>query len=94
MTEDVQIIIRYKDWVYNFTSGAEAYIFHTGILNGVDKKHNIDELLNYVSYVFECYLDDDNSTPLGAFADYIAVNWNTVKGKSSVEALKGFYSEK
>ncbi|WP_249311960.1 hypothetical protein [Congzhengia minquanensis] len=72
---------------YEFESGAEAYIFHTGIYNEVPE----ERLLKYVAFVFSLYLKDSNRTPLGELADYIAENWDKVQGKDRCEILDVFY---
>ena len=73
---DFEISIRFQGEQYSFAYGSQAYIFHTGILNG---------------FVHRCYLRDDNRTPLGALADYIAENWESVRDKPAREVLEDFY---
>lgn len=77
---------------YPFPFGSQAYIFHTGVLNGFYDGHGIDGLLRYVSFVHDCYLDDDNHTPLGSLADYIAENWDDLREKTSHAVLDEFYA--
>ena len=68
----MKITIEHKGKTYKFNSGAEAYIFDVGILNGVKE----DILLKYVGFVYMLYLKDQNPTPLGDLADYVAENWD------------------
>lgn len=77
---------------YSFEFGSQAHIFHAGILNGFYDNYGANTLLQYVGFVHECYLDDDNHTPLGALADYIAENWNALRHKASREVLNEFYA--
>ena len=44
-----------------------------------------------MAFVHRCYLRDDNRTPLGALADYIAENWESVRDKPAREVLEDFY---
>ena len=87
----MQIEIKYKDKTYTFSYGSEAYIFHTGVCNDIDKKYGLKALLEYVSLVHESYLRDDNRTPLGALADYAAENWKNVRRLSEYKLLDKFY---
>ena len=41
----------------------------------------------------DCYIADDNHTPLGALADYIATNWQKLKKLGRTDVLKKFYSK-
>lgn len=91
--DDIKIQITYKDKVYAFESGSEAYIFHTGIFNGIDDKYGMDGLLEYTAKVHECYLSDDYRTPLGELCDYVAAHWETAKKKSKHNLLNYFYEE-
>jgi hypothetical protein len=77
---------------YSFAYGSQAFIFHTGTLNGFYESYGANTLLQYVGFVHACYLDDDNHTPLGALADYIAGNWNSLRHKASREVLNEFYA--
>ncbi len=45
------------------------------------------------SLVSECYLKDDNATPLGALADYIAEHWLEVKDLPRRKILELFYTK-
>lgn len=60
--KDINFYIHYDNEVYNFKFGSQAYIFHTGLYNGLDKRFGITELLNYVAVVQNCYLSDDIGT--------------------------------
>ena len=89
----VKFTAEYKDKTYTFDFGYEAYIFHIALCNEFAYKYNEAELLNFVSLVGECYLKDDNATPLGALADYIADHWIEVKDLPRRKILELFYTE-
>lgn len=89
MTVDIQVT--YNGKVYKFEFGSEAYIFHTALYNEMDVKYGEDVLLKFVGVVQECYLADDNRTPLGSLADFVAENWEKVKGWSKRRILEEFY---
>ena len=89
--KDINFYIHYDNEVYNFKFGSQAYIFHTGLYNGLDKRFGITELLNYVAVVQNCYLSDDNRTPLGSLCDHDAKHWNNIKNKSKYDILDEFY---
>ena len=89
---NISIHVCYNNDVYTFEFGSEAYIFHTGIYNEMDKKYGIDGLLKYVRLVHECYLKDCNRTPLGEFCDYVAQHWKKLKNKTRYAILEEFYS--
>ena len=89
--DNFKITITYKEKQYDFANGYEAYIFHHGILNNMDRKC-VRKLLEYVSFVSDCYLKDNNKTPLGELCDFIANQWKTIKGMSRIEVLDKFYS--
>ena len=83
--------VTYKNKVFIFSYGSEAYIFHTGVYNGVDEKYGMKALSEYVTLTQDCYLSDSNRTPLGALADYIAVNWKEKRKLNKYELLDMFY---
>lgn len=89
----VKFTAEYKDKTYTFDFGYEAYIFHIALCNEFVDKYNEAELLNFISLVSECYLKDDNATPLGALADYIADHWIEVKDLPRRKILELFYTE-
>ena len=89
----VKFIAEYKDKTYTFDFDYEAYIFHIALCNEFAYKFNEAELLNFISLVSECYLKDDNATPLGALADYIADHWIEVKDLPRRKILELFYTE-
>ncbi len=91
--DNIKIQITYKDKIYAFEYGSEAYIFHTGIYNDVEEKYGINGLLEYVAIVHECYLSDTYRTPLGEFCDYVAEHWNEIKTLDRYEILDKFYKE-
>ena len=93
MQNDPKFTITYGKHTFAFEQGSKAYIFHTGIYNDIDKKHGIKGLLEYVSFVHECYISDDNRTPLGALADFIAANWKKLKNKERYDVLEKFYTK-
>lgn len=84
--------ISFQGHTYPFDFGSQAYIFHTGVLNDFYENHGIDALLQYVSFVHDCYMHDDNRTPLGALADYIAECWDSIRNCSKYEILRDFYN--
>ena len=90
MANDLQFTVVYKGKTYTFQYGSQAYIFHTAILNGVK---SVKKLQDIVEAVQAAYLKDDNRTPLGALADYVAKNWYEVKDLSSSKVLEKFYEE-
>lgn len=93
MQKDLKFTVTYGKDTFAFEQGSKAYIFHTGVYNDIDKKYGIKGLLEYVSYVFDCYLSDSNHTPLDALADYIARNWEKLKNKNCHDLLDEFYTK-
>ena len=91
--KELNFIVTYGKETFFFKQGSKAFILHTGIENDIDKKYGMQELRDYVSFVHECYIADDNHTPLGAFADYIATNWQKLKKLGRTDVLKKFYSK-
>lgn len=91
--KELQFTVTYGKRTFTFAQGSKAYIFHTGIHNNVDKKYGIKALLDYISFVHDCYLADDNHTPLGALADFIANNWKKLKNKGRCAVLEEFYTK-
>ena len=89
----IKFTAEYKDKTYTFDFGYEAYIFHIALCNEFVDKFNEAELLNFISLVSQCYLKDDNATPLGALADYIADHWIEVKDLPRRKILELFYTE-
>lgn len=95
MRVDIKVIVELDNKEqYEFNSGAEAYIFHTGMYHDMLNKYGIQEMLKYVSYVFDSYLADSNRTPLGDLSDYVADNWDSIKVEqpSRYELLDDFYA--
>jgi hypothetical protein len=74
MQKELNFIVMYGKETFFFKQGSKAFILHTGIENDIDKKYGMQELRDYVSFVHDCYIADDNHTPLGALADYIATD--------------------
>ena len=93
MEKPLNFIVNYGKHTFAFQQGSKAYIFHMGVYNNIDKKYGIKGLLNYISFVHDCYLADDNHTPLGALADFIAINWKKLKNKGRYDVLEEFYSK-
>ena len=89
----IKFQVIYNGKTYTFEYGSQAYIFHTGIYNDMDKKYSIKTLLAYVDLVHQCYMKDSNRTPLGELADYVATNWRKVKNLGRYEILEKFYME-
>ncbi len=47
MENKISFQVMYGKHTYNFNYGSEAYIFHTGIYNDMDKKYSLKVLLEY-----------------------------------------------
>lgn len=88
--KDIKFQVIYNNKTYTFEYGVQAYIFHTGIYNDI-QKCGIKQLLQYVDFVHTCYLKDSNRTPIGDLADYIAENWKRIKRKNHYDILSEFY---
>lgn len=84
----MDIQITHDSKTYNFDNGAEAFIFDIGICHELPD----NQLIAYVSLVYECYLKDINDTPLGKFSDFVAMEWDRLKGLSRYDILTEFYS--
>ena len=93
MLTDIEVTVKYKNHIHTFHSGVKAYIFHTGIYDEILTIYGIDGLLEYVDFVFDCYVADDNKTNVGALADYIAENYMSIKELSPRSVLNKFYIE-
>ena len=93
MSKKLTFSVTYGSQTFTFEQGSKLYIFHTGIYNDIDKKYGIKGLLEYVAFVHECYISDDNHTPLGSLADFIAANWKKLKNKGRYDALNEFYEK-
>ena len=93
MQKELKFTIIYGNHTFAFQQGSKVFIFHVGIHNEIDKKYGIKGLLDYVSFVHDCYLADDNPTPLGTLADYIAQHWKKLKNKGRADVLNQFYSK-
>lgn len=91
MAYQLEIEIKYRNKTYRFETGAEAYIFHTGIYNDIDRKYGVKALIEYVELVNACYLSDCNRTPLGSLADYVAAHWKKFKSADAYAILDEFY---
>ena len=89
--QELNFIVMYGKETFFFKQGSKAYIFHTGVYNDIDKKYGIKGLLAYVNFVHDCYIADDNNTPLGALADFIASKWKKLKNKERYDVLNEFY---
>lgn len=84
----MKVTIEHNNKTYEFTSGVQAYIFDVGTLNGVPE----EKLLNFTEFVYWLYIKDQNPTPLGHLADYIAEHWEEVQGLDKWEILDRFYN--
>ena len=91
--KELNFIVMYGKETFFFKQGSKAFILHTGIENDIDKKYGMQELREYVAFVHDCYLADDNHTPLGARADYVATNWQKLKKLGRTDVLKKFYAK-
>ena len=93
MPKKLTFSVTYGSQTFTFEQGSKLYIFHTGIYNDIDKKYGIKGLLEYTSFVHECYISDDNHTPLGSLADFIAAKWKNLKNKGRYDVLEEFYDK-
>lgn len=84
----MKITIEHNNKTYEFMSGVQAYIFDVGTLNGIPE----EKLLDFTEFVYWLYIKDQNPTPLGHLADYIAEHWEEVQGLDKWEILEGFYN--
>ena len=84
--------VTYNGIEYPFEFGSQAYVFQTGLYNDIHEEYGIKGLLQYVSLVHDCYLSDNNRTPLGEFADFVATRWRKIRKKDRNEILDEFYS--
>ena len=91
--KELKFMVVYGKHSFTYQVGSEVYIFHTGIYNNIPKKYGIKGLREYVAFVHDCYLADDNHTPLGALADYIATHWKKLKSKGRHDVLEEFYAQ-
>ena len=85
----MNIQVTHDDKTYNFENGAEVFIFDIGICHELLD----NQLIAYVSLVYECYLKDINDTPLGKFSDFVAMNWDRLKHLSPRTILSDFYNK-
>ena len=91
--KELNFIVMYGKETFFFKQGSKAFILHTGIENEIDKKYGIQGLREYTAFVHDCYLADDNHTPLGTLADFIATHWETLKNKEHNDVLEKFYTQ-
>lgn len=80
-------VVHYNGKEYIFTNGTEVMIFHAGIFNDVPE----EDLIPYVSLVYDCYLKDNNDTPLGHLCDFIAEDLEECCKMSRLDILTEFY---
>lgn len=83
----MKVAVEHNGKTYEFPGGAQAYIFDVGTLNGIPE----DKLLKYTEFVYWLYIKDQNPTPLGHLADYIAEHWDEVQGLDKWTILEEFY---
>ena len=84
----MNIQVTHDGKTYNFENGAEVFIFDIGICHEMPD----NQLISYVSLVYECYLKDINDTPLGKFSDFVAMEWDRLKSLSRYDILMEFYN--
>lgn len=89
----MEIVIRYKNKIYNFKFGYEAMIFDYAVSNNFDTTYGEDNLESFVNFVSGCYLKAPNDISLGALTNYISSKWILLKGLSYYQILKKFYNE-
>ena len=87
----IEITLNEKTFTYE--SGADAFIFHSGVYNDVHKRFGFDGLSEYVPFVHECYIHDDNHTPLGDLADFIATHFKRYRKMNYYKVLEKFYEQ-
>lgn len=51
MENKITFLVKIGKSTFEFASGAECYIFHTGIYNDILENYNMDVLLDYVQRV-------------------------------------------
>lgn len=84
----------YNGKQYEFEDGLQAYIFHIGVCNKLDKKHGIKALLDYVDLVSSCVYVDTNETVVANFATFVSCRWQLVEDMDRGELLEFYYEEK
>ena len=84
----MNIQVTHDGKTYNFENGAEVFIFDIGIYHELP----YNQLIAFVSLVYECYLKDINDTPLGKFSDFVAMEWDRLKSLSRYDILTEFYN--
>lgn len=84
----MNIQVTHDGKTYNFENGAEVFIFDIGICHELPD----NQLIAFVSLVYECYLKDINDTPLGKFSDFVAMEWDRLKSLSRYDILTEFYN--
>ena len=89
----ISIELTFNGKTFHYDSGAKAYIFHAGIYNRVHKKYGYDGLCEFIELVDDCYLKDDNHTPLGDLADFVAAHFKKCKRLSRYKILELFYDQ-
>ena len=82
----MNIQVTHDGKTYNFENGAEVFIFDIGICHELPD----NQLIAFVSLVYECYLKDINDTPLGKFSDFVAMEWDRLKSLSLYDILTEF----
>lgn len=95
MYDKIQVVVTLNGEAHQFNSGAEAYIFHSGIYNDMLEKYDTLTLRKYVDIIYTAYLADSNRTPLGKLADYVAEHWEDIlhESPSKYELLDDFYEQ-
>ena len=89
----MKITIEYKNHVFHYEHGYQAYILDYALYHDIDQKYGINGLKDFVSRVAECYLKDSNTTPLGALTDFMAEHWEEIKDLSRYDILTKFYEQ-
>ena len=85
----MEITVNHNGKTYNFENGSEVFIFDIGTYHEIAD----NQLISYVSLVYECYLKDENDLPFGKFCDYVAMNWDRLKHLSPRTILSDFYNK-
>lgn len=84
----MKFIINHHGEEIKFENGFECHIFDC-VTNFIS---DTKEALKCTQLVVDCYLKDNNYTPLGHLSDYIAQRWDKgIRNLSRSEILEDFY---
>jgi len=86
--QEPKFIVEWCNKSFEFDFGSKAFIFHTTVYRDIT---DADLILEMVELVYQCYILDDNRTPLGSLADFIIEFWDEYKDMSRSKILEEFY---